>query len=269
MDSDNLVSSYSSNKSLWTIGFGNTDPNGYYFPDELFHVEVKYVPQSTCMNNYNNLSLAITSDMMCAADPGQDSCQGDSGGPLMDRENNKLVGIVSWGVDCAHPDYPGVYAKISSQWPWIKDTICYGHSFPKPDYCDGSCSNTNGWTDVDGDGCEWYANNGCESWGYLGANEHCCACGGGCTDSPLGWHDSDGDDCAWYAEETRCEVYGDGYADANGITANMACCACGGGGEEDTFLPFDTQTPSNPPSFLPTKSPTFAVSFEIKRKLYF
>ena len=102
MDSDDLVSSYDTDKSLWPIGFGNQNPNDPQYPNQLYHVEVKYVPQATCNNNYSG---GITDNMMCAADPGQDSCQGDSGGPLMDRENNKLVGIVSWGIGCALPNY--------------------------------------------------------------------------------------------------------------------------------------------------------------------
>ena len=41
--------------------------------------------------------------------------QGDSGGPLYDDDNNALVGIVSWGFGCADPQYPGVYAQVSSR----------------------------------------------------------------------------------------------------------------------------------------------------------
>lgn len=103
MDSTNLSRTYASGKSLWTIGFGNTSTSSDVFPTRLRHVEIKYVTDSTCNSKYGG---GITSSMMCAADPGQDSCQGDSGGPLYDAENGVLVGVVSWGYGCADPNYP-------------------------------------------------------------------------------------------------------------------------------------------------------------------
>merc|ERR1712232_563952 len=60
---------------------------------------------------------------MGAADPGKDSCQGDSGGPLWDEEDNLLVGVVSWGFGCAHPDYPGVYGRVSEVAAWIDNVM--------------------------------------------------------------------------------------------------------------------------------------------------
>ena len=36
-------------------------------------------------------------------------------GPLYDTENDVVVGVVSFGIGCADPNYPGVYARISSQ----------------------------------------------------------------------------------------------------------------------------------------------------------
>ena len=55
----------------------------------------------------------------------KDSCQGDSGGPLMNRmqENGQVkyewIGVVSFGVGCGHPGYPGAYTRASCYLNWI------------------------------------------------------------------------------------------------------------------------------------------------------
>lgn len=36
---------------------------------------------------------------------------GDSGGPI--TSGGTLIGIVSWGVGCADPYYPGVYTRLA------------------------------------------------------------------------------------------------------------------------------------------------------------
>jgi trypsin len=60
---------------------------------------------------------------ICAGYPeGQkDTCQGDSGGPLFVYKDNKqvLVGLTSYGIGCALPKYPGVYARVSALRDWI------------------------------------------------------------------------------------------------------------------------------------------------------
>lgn len=48
---------------------------------------------------------------------GRDQCQGDSGGPLI--HNNVIVGICSWGNQCALPRYPGVNTRVSRVSAWI------------------------------------------------------------------------------------------------------------------------------------------------------
>lgn len=52
----------------------------------------------------------------------------DSGGPLLcrdvnDRERFYVAGIVSWGVKCANPKLPGVYANVLKYLPWVKKNI--------------------------------------------------------------------------------------------------------------------------------------------------
>jgi trypsin len=36
-------------------------------------------------------------------------------------KDNVLIGLVSFGLGCALPNYPGIYAKVSSVRPWIKN----------------------------------------------------------------------------------------------------------------------------------------------------
>lgn len=54
--------------------------------------------------------------------------KGDSGGPLLcpypDETNRWFVGgIVSWGIMCAHPKLPGVYANVIKYVPWIQEQM--------------------------------------------------------------------------------------------------------------------------------------------------
>ena len=46
------------------------------------------------------------------------------GGPLFDKEKGTLVGVVSWGFGCADARYPGVYARVSKKYIWMKSIIC-------------------------------------------------------------------------------------------------------------------------------------------------
>ena len=83
-------------------------------PLRLSHVDVGYIPAEECDELYDYVT--IEDSMLCArSSPGKDSCQGDSGGPLYDKENDVLVGVVSWGNDCAHQTCPGVYVIVASE----------------------------------------------------------------------------------------------------------------------------------------------------------
>ncbi|KAJ9597894.1 hypothetical protein L9F63_011260 [Diploptera punctata] len=92
-------------------GWGTTSSGGV-LPDQLQVVSVPIVDRSKCNESY--ASYGITDNMICAGtdEGGKDSCQGDSGGPLVVA--GKLAGIVSWGVGCGSPGYPGVYSNVAT-----------------------------------------------------------------------------------------------------------------------------------------------------------
>ena len=106
--------------TCFTSGWGTTKENGE-LPTNLQYVGVPVVSQSSCNSAYNN---GITANMICAgfAAGGKDSCQGDSGGPFVCIENGKpvITGVVSFGVGCARPKFPGVYARVTKYLTWIK-----------------------------------------------------------------------------------------------------------------------------------------------------
>ncbi len=47
--------------------------------------------------------------------------QTDSGGPLF--VGGVQVGVTSYGFGCADPDFPGVYARVTTYLSWIKSTL--------------------------------------------------------------------------------------------------------------------------------------------------
>ena len=52
----------------------------------------------------------------------------DIGGPLYDKENDVLVGIVSWGYGCADDFFPGVYSRVADQVSIIMEDL-YQYKF--------------------------------------------------------------------------------------------------------------------------------------------
>lgn len=84
-------------------------------------VKVPIMNNENCKKSYGSY---VTENMICAgyAQGGKDACQGDSGGPMVVKDangQNVLAGVVSWGLKCARPHYPGVYTKVNNFLPWI------------------------------------------------------------------------------------------------------------------------------------------------------
>jgi len=94
---------------------------GNQVPAILQEVNVTVISNAACKAAPRPYKENINEAMLCAAAPGKDSCQGDSGGPLILLENRRqtLVGVVSWGVGCALPEFPGVYARVTVAMDWI------------------------------------------------------------------------------------------------------------------------------------------------------
>ncbi|RHZ02330.1 hypothetical protein DYB35_012557, partial [Aphanomyces astaci] len=94
-------------------GWGTTSTGGS-LSKVLLEVGVDTVNQEQCTKWLSGHS--VDASMLCAGGKvGEDACQGDSGGPLTVETNGsaKLVGVVSWGLECAEKNKPGVYGRIS------------------------------------------------------------------------------------------------------------------------------------------------------------
>ncbi|RHY17598.1 hypothetical protein DYB25_012068 [Aphanomyces astaci] len=94
-------------------GWGTTSTGGS-MSNVLLEVRVDTVSNQQCAKWLSGAS--VDASMLCSGGKvGEDSCQGDSGGPLTAETGGsaKLVGVVSWGLDCAKKNKPGVYSRIS------------------------------------------------------------------------------------------------------------------------------------------------------------
>ena len=128
------------------VGWGDTDASEYYsdISDVLMGVDLSVVPNDECSlagdgggggggwfssSSYESYDGLITENMLCARAAGGDSCQGDSGGPLViggggGGGSDLQIGVVSWGIGCASAEFPGVYARVSRAYDWIRGEVC-------------------------------------------------------------------------------------------------------------------------------------------------
>lgn len=230
---------------LITMGWGHTSTGGS-ISEHLLETELDAWEEKFCEDFFDYYSWTISDRMMCASRPGYGSCQGDSGGPLVDKKSGVQVGIVSYGFgDCANPDFPGIYARVSDQIDWIQGYInCWSNDTtstacsqqpPNPPTqsispsTNPTCSDLPNFVDAIGDTCDFYTQSGYSGYG---CREH-------------------GEDSGTCCGSQR------------NITPNKACCACGGGNNRNhpTISPGMTQFPTEPyptdfPSISPTITPT-------------
>jgi len=93
--------------------------------DVLMKVTVPVLDLTFCRVQYSAAGVAVTDNMLCAGQDGKDSCQGDSGGPGMVSDlacdRDRLAGVVSFGIGCARPGFPGVYTRVANFLDWIEE----------------------------------------------------------------------------------------------------------------------------------------------------
>merc|ERR1711981_64396 len=201
-------------QTCFVSGWGTLSSGGSS-PSSLQWVAVPTVTNQQCSQAYSG----ITDSMICAGLPegGKDSCKGDSGGPFVCRDNGKavLTGVVSFGIGCALPDYPGVYARTTAVLDWVKANMGGDAPAPPPpgpttagptqgpaecptsyvgdNYCDDECNNED--NDFDGGDC----------CGDDVNEQYCSACN--CLEMPETTQAPDG---------SNCEIphwFGDSYCD--------------------------------------------------------
>jgi trypsin len=108
--------------ALTVAGWGTEFFGSPFIPAQLKAVDVEAVADEDCTTN--GLMGFQADSEICAETLGGDSCQGDSGGPLFGTladGRQVQVGIVSYGLGCATPGFPGVYGEVNN--PSVHDFI--------------------------------------------------------------------------------------------------------------------------------------------------
>ncbi len=111
-------------------GYNNNTDEATSFPTILQEAETTIISNQDCATA-NAGAFDINDTHICAQEPGVDTCVADSGSPLMVKEselageapNFILVGITSFGIGCADPDFPGVYTRVSEYVDWIEENL--------------------------------------------------------------------------------------------------------------------------------------------------
>lgn len=117
-------------------GWGYLQFRGDETPDVLQEVPLQLANVRQCERAYrevpdfhDDFPGGFQGTKLCAASVDEEirgACGGDSGGPLMTHDGegfSYIVGIVSNGVGCGNPLFPGVYTRVSSYLNWVFEKV--------------------------------------------------------------------------------------------------------------------------------------------------
>nr|XP_037276605.1 transmembrane protease serine 9-like [Rhipicephalus microplus] len=116
------------NCTISGLGLTRDRTEGGRVPAELQKADVPVLKHSTCREFYAGFNRVQEDTMICAGleEGGRSVCQGDSGGPLQcPRADGRyvLAGLTSWGIKCAAPRMPGVFARVATRLDWIRSVV--------------------------------------------------------------------------------------------------------------------------------------------------
>jgi trypsin len=106
--------------NVTVTGWGDQYPTeGLFATNQLRKVDLQVVSDNECGQTNPGFDAPTG---VCASALLKDSCNGDSGGPLFATTSERVqIGIVSYGMSCALPKFPGVYSEVNN--PEIRSWI--------------------------------------------------------------------------------------------------------------------------------------------------
>lgn len=146
-------------ETVVAMGLGDLTEEADVRPTVLQEVALQYLPSEECRTasdedeSYSNPPDRIGPTHLCtfvAPDNDRDACNYDSGGPIIipgssgTGDDDLLVALVSWGIGCADPIFPGVNARVSAVSDWIDEHVCKWSAAPPKDFkCGGNDEDNN------------------------------------------------------------------------------------------------------------------------------
>lgn len=121
------------------MGLGDTHPDRPSRSNWLREVNLTVVPNDECEQTRGrgiSYEGRIGKSHLCTFAHHKDSCAWDSGSPIIIRHDGKhlLVGMVSWGIECADSIFPAVNSRVSVALDWIDETVCAWSANPPAEF---------------------------------------------------------------------------------------------------------------------------------------